>query len=911
MSLGSRIAKRARVADFASLASTPREPLSFLYPPWLRNSSTASSTPARARRDAPSEPDAQAFKSKPPIPDYPATVGDDPAALFQRFDRPKGNVSRDSPLMVQQLTPKERPPYIATDDCIAALKKERNTHQKDLSTDGTGTASSTRNVVQKVISLQQNKEIAKLSAKYSRKTYQEYKRESKATRIPDWRIILEDLVKHTPQQGKWLSNALIFEIPPNFAPRIMHGIDDYYQEIGDKYGCQMQLAGRSDTTHEFTRFVISGPATAISKCTADILRITPDVKIYATPKGLTDQADNSMDADTKQSNFRVYKNEAEMRYVMARRKESRLQVLPEHIPRPKQWTQLSFLNYVQALTKSHVPSHFRRFGLGLPDVHSEVVLRLLRELFREPEMRSAITRQACHLALGYFVRHNRILDARVMFVRMEVMKMQMVPETFNIMLSGAAKLNDIHNFHFILYLMLHRGIEPNGQTWILFMKAFDDVNIKMHILAAMKNKGLLNHPDVRLNVIQELAHPEIESSLDRNQSQAEFIAHMDSRYGDNWLTASTANHIMRSLGAHGLISRCWELLHLMDSRSVVSDKNSIDRILVYCKQSTNLTGAVELLRSLPKNNMWVPNQETYRIMFDLAWRAHSYNVAKVVWRYACLSAATTLRMRHRVFQSMIESNGVEKPKTLKARWKKYAGPVITGLNDLSEHPSRAPDHAFIFQVTEGKEAILSDYAETRMDRFPDEEPALSSGHEGNVTEGSAESVSEDSTDVQGDAVTTPDMLGLAPADPPQDAESTDTDVSYYRPLECHNLPSWTQHLENRKLPQILEPWGPSRIGKRLPQYKVPILKEYFYADLGMHKEWEPVRPFHEILVSALRMDDEWKSRNGNEHAEREGEGKKEKAYKEWGLEELLDGRALKVRIRMKGVRGGQVFYDWR
>jgi hypothetical protein len=54
MSLGSRITKRGKAAIVASLASTPREPLFFLYPQWIRNSSISAIEPAFIRNGRPS-----------------------------------------------------------------------------------------------------------------------------------------------------------------------------------------------------------------------------------------------------------------------------------------------------------------------------------------------------------------------------------------------------------------------------------------------------------------------------------------------------------------------------------------------------------------------------------------------------------------------------------------------------------------------------------------------------------------------------------------------------------------------------------------------------------------------------------------------------------------------------------------
>ena len=74
MSLGSRITKRGKAAIVASLASTPREPLLFLYPQWIRSSSTTASDPTFVRGSRPSILPVRNYTTPSTIP-FNATTG--------------------------------------------------------------------------------------------------------------------------------------------------------------------------------------------------------------------------------------------------------------------------------------------------------------------------------------------------------------------------------------------------------------------------------------------------------------------------------------------------------------------------------------------------------------------------------------------------------------------------------------------------------------------------------------------------------------------------------------------------------------------------------------------------------------------------------------------------------------------
>ncbi|KAE9377888.1 hypothetical protein N431DRAFT_399047 [Stipitochalara longipes BDJ] len=686
MSLGSRIVHRGRAALTANLAATPREPLIFLYPPWIRKSSTAGETDSNQNDELPDRT-VQLNIPQPPLPPSFVSASDDETSLPQRFDKPQAEPFETPPNQEAPAVPKK----------VKAILKGKLDYSRNLRETHANKYDSwvVERQVQKIRQTEESAKRNELSDWRIRNAYHARRREELRSWLPDWRVILADLIKHTPQHGKWLEEALELVIPLESLPQLLYGIDDYILDIGFQHGVSIRLGDRDEGTLQYRRFIVSGPATAISKTTAEVLRIAPSTEMNTTSKLAplnTDDMALKAPSDEKISltNPSNEEQEISIRYTLLEPRPKKRKVPPEQLPRPDTWSHVSFLDYIRALTSSNVPNHLDRFGFRATKDHNTAVTEIIRNLFKDPDCKHAISRTACNEAMQYFVKINRLEDVRVLFVHMEMLKLPMVPETFNTMLRGAAKNEDLHNFHFILHLMLKRGFIPNGNTWIAFMMAHPDVRVKLHILAAMKEKGLTAHPSIMKEVSQQLVQPEIDSSLEQNLSQAQFVAHMDRRYSPEWLSLDSANRALHSLGARGLISRCWEFLNFMSSRFIEYDNYSINTILHHCKQATNLTGAVELVRSLPSrgNFDFVPDEETYRILFELAWRSRSYNLARVVWRYACLSAATTHMMRSRVFSSMLYASHKDLRATPRERWKQFAGPVIFGSNHHGGHPAQ-------------------------------------------------------------------------------------------------------------------------------------------------------------------------------------------------------------------------------
>lgn len=535
----------------------------------------------------------------------------------------------------------------------------------------------------------QNQEQAKtntLRNRAIRKIYQANRREQTQSWIPDWRVILEQLRKHTSQNDEWLEKAVYISVPDNAVEQLFNGVDDNMWDIADRYNCSVELANRRSDKGRYNEFLISGPATAISKTAADIVRLAPDAMLKAGPQALLSRGSNPANSLASIDSEEELDSSVGLRLVSSQRRRMLFGVRPEELSKPLQWTARTFADFVTDLTSIKMPNHLHKLLYKEKKGHIHAVVEILREIFSNPDYRSSMSRTAFNQAMAFYVKTMHIPDARAAFVLMEMMEIPTNPETFNILLRGAAKQQDLHVFQFILHLMQRRGVMPNGQTWIAFLMANYDLNIKTHIVAAMKDKGLLFHTSTLKGVCEQLIVREVNASLDLGQSQDDFLRHMDSRYGPRWLSADSGNRVLYALGARSLISRCWEFLRAMSARHIKPDQVSINTILNHCKQTANVSGAIEIMESLPSLFHFVPGEHTYHTLFELAWRSRSYNLARVVWKYACLNAGTTRRMRLLVRQSLLTAyEHSTNDLTQYAIWKRQAGLVITSNAD--DHPT--------------------------------------------------------------------------------------------------------------------------------------------------------------------------------------------------------------------------------
>lgn len=528
-------------------------------------------------------------------------------------------------------------------------------------------------------------------------SYQEERNARAHLEEPDWRGILDTLSEYTPEYEAWLDKALSIIEPEDADCKLLDELDSNIWDIAERHGSLVTLGSRDEYEGKVQCYFLSGPPTAIRDTAIDVLRVSPravlkirsnnQVADSALPDDTETQARNEMEAQQKRSAVRL---------VAVKQKHKAQIMRADKMPWPEKWTPMSFADFVTDLTSLEMPNQMHNMLYKDGETHADVVLRILRTIFLDPACTSSISRKAVNAAMMYYVKSNKMTDLKRLFVHLETMGIDLDVSTYNIMFSGVVKTQDLHVFHFLLHMMVRHGVRPNAKTWVALLMTTPDIRVKLYILSAMRERGLLRQITTLHSVCAHLVPYEIDSAIENDRSNEWFIDQMDSRYGRKWLTLSNANAVLNVLGSKGLISRCWEFLQSMKSRSLEPDAVSYSTIVHHCKTLTNVDGGIEIMKELSSySSQFNLDQRAYDVLFELAWQSKSYNLARVVWRYACLNAFTTRRMRYRVRESLSTSasDGME-AKNPYQRWKRQAGLFITGDNPFDRRPlPRIEDNA--------------------------------------------------------------------------------------------------------------------------------------------------------------------------------------------------------------------------
>lgn len=498
---------------------------------------------------------------------------------------------------------------------------------------------------------------------------------------PDWHTIKNVLVRTSPTHGPRIDRAARIIVSPASTKIFTSSVDNFIFDIGGVHDCTVELDS-PETPLDYSRFILSGSSTAIRDTLRSILKVDPYIKVIP------------IKLDPLRAERLV--DRKKVRHVPSERGRPRI---PAHmIPQPKIWTSISLLEYIQDLTVYDPASHLLRFlpppsFASIQSKYSLVIMELIRKLLTDPESQRVFSRSAFHRAMNYYVRKNRIDLVRELFINMEFLNIPPTTETYNIMLTASAVTGDFHNFHFILHMMLKDGLAPNGKTWVAFIMLVPSSRVKHYLYEKMKQMGFLSYTRTLQHVAEQLIASDLENSLlCDNQDHNEFIKTIDLKYGPKWLSIDVANRILAVLGKYCLVDRVFQFLEFMEGQSQHPDAWTINTLLHSCSLSPNPWALIVDLVSVKKfQALLQPDLETCRILFSLAWTLEKFNMAKVVWRYACLSASTPFTARKRVARILTVTPSITM-KLNSLKWANIAPIVILGLPG-EQHPMEAYSQA--------------------------------------------------------------------------------------------------------------------------------------------------------------------------------------------------------------------------
>ena len=335
------------------------------------------------------------------------------------------------------------------------------------------------------------------------------------------------------------------------------------------------------------------------------------------------------------------------------------------IPRPQEWTRNRFMRHVGEIAGSKVSISLQRFlysergpeEFKPSDAHVWRVQAALEALFADESLQPYWSTVACERALDFYLRQNMLSSSRRLIKRMRAAGVPIWSSTMNRILWSTAFHHDLGNFTAFLFTMLSMQVPFNNGTWCAFLCAVESKSVKLRIFREMKEQGILKDISSLRMAVAELTRLELQKQPETAFSNIpQFFAHMDRRYGNQWLSEEAGNIICDELCSHGRLDQITAVLQTMQTRNMKPSGRTLAVLLTNAMRAEDPHWALQTLQDFAEVYDVEPQQAHMEPLFMLGWRTRSYNVCRLVWHHACTSGWVTYPMKRLVLQSLMRNS---------------------------------------------------------------------------------------------------------------------------------------------------------------------------------------------------------------------------------------------------------------
>ncbi|KAH8900999.1 hypothetical protein GQ53DRAFT_593633, partial [Thozetella sp. PMI_491] len=482
-------------------------------------------------------------------------------------------------------------------------------------------------------------------------------RSAKGVPLPDWRLILWNLGRWTPDYSDRHAQVVVkVIIPPDSSNMLLLDGQSSLWDIKTRIKCSIKMYP-GDGEEEDPYLLLSGQRQAVEAAIQDILKVSKCATVIHLPSLEVNHEANHETSHEAIHPLTPASTEDEGSPLVTAISPPLTQgqhnavILHKDLALPAVWTSAALDAHVAALVNSQMVSGAASYLSPGSLSHRQAIIRQLHQTFKDPMTGEVVSCTAFKMALRYMaksgVTHGP--DTRALYARMDMLGLPMDTEVFNILAESAVVSNDLRFFGTVLHLMHRRGHVPNLATWVLFLRMIKAEEVKRYILHVMDRKSLLDAPGAVERVSLELIHADIERSIQQGKDLKTFLSDQDRLYGPKWLTRPSLHKIIEVLGRHGRLDDVLQVTDLMMSQaSCYPTTLTLNIILTHCKIQNNLHGALRVLQKLEHRRDVASDGVTCHLLFEAAWRNKMPHTLGVLWRYACLTSSTSYRMRRRM-----------------------------------------------------------------------------------------------------------------------------------------------------------------------------------------------------------------------------------------------------------------------
>lgn len=316
------------------------------------------------------------------------------------------------------------------------------------------------------------------------------------------------------------------------------------------------------------------------------------------------------------------------------------------------WTKEIFLQVVKDLAYGD----HSRWGRRREIVDQRV--STLNYVFNEiaPKHRVA-SPQALEIAVRYLLAHQQQPAARNLLYGLDDLGADSSLKSFNLLLRDCAQEQNLNAMADKLKIMQRCNIKPDAESWVALLIAARSPFDKQRTVREMRHRGYFDQTDVACKAVPEIISYSLGPYLHAGGSLSTYINMLNQYYSPIWLSRSALHRILSALG---------QRIRFEDALSLIKDfavafgyKPSItdfNILISHCRWQDNVATAVHLINVAMNTYRLAPDAATFHLLFMLAYRQNYFNVARVMWKYACVTGHVSNSMYSRVALSLSRSH---------------------------------------------------------------------------------------------------------------------------------------------------------------------------------------------------------------------------------------------------------------
>lgn len=339
-------------------------------------------------------------------------------------------------------------------------------------------------------------------------------------------------------------------------------------------------------------------------------------------------------------------------------------------PPPQGWTALNLAAYVEDITR-RVPRLIQRQSrdrdAGVSETSTDLVNAQLVTLFSTPALVPCITSETLNRAIKFLDLTRAHPSIRTIFSSLESDgRYTFTDSNHDALLQSTIRGANTDFFRHILRMMAAREMVPSWRSWTtlhaLLCRRYPST--VPELLARMKRKGLLDEVEVVRHIAYNSVRNDFEAHLNMKAPIDGFLRLYDARYAADrsWVSGRTISVMAESLCARAQLQEALRLVaalhHPLHAKITTRTLNVLLRA---AQKMRKPEAALDILRQLgvastfPAHDRQGPvmDQESFTTLFILVWDQRWFNMARVVWRYACIYGHVSYDVQIKVRQSLI------------------------------------------------------------------------------------------------------------------------------------------------------------------------------------------------------------------------------------------------------------------